>query len=930
MDTPRGRVSIVAWAAARVMLLVLLGSGSVTQADDDPSLSEAERAFFSWFDGLGLPDLARTRFVRFRAGQWQKQRQGSPQAFVRHGFLLRDEAGRFEVLESDLSVHALERRDVPDRPWESVLYEAADLPSFVAAGIAERRAGRDDPQRSPSSRVDPFLTHAWPGYDGTWRLAVLARACAAQGNIAAAGALFDLAYEERLDRELLEARKGMARELRLGLPYELVAAGRSDEDRVALLELWLRRFGDLEDGAAISADIEVLRSMIRERDARRAHPPRPLEAMEQEERIAEWAYRLHEVADAAWKRELDGTATGKEPDAALAALGLAAVPALVAALDDPRLTRGLLWNRRDRAWQRPVAHVQRVGDVALRVLQEISGWGIDLRGEIQPVGDSRRTQVREAALDWHRDVLARGEVAVLVERLQAGTWGAFRAAPRLIALDADAAARTLIPLLLGQAQGKAEGTWEWMEMQSEALRLLAKVPGPRASEALAQRLVQASGLRARVPLAVALERRGDRRGLDVLLEHWPRLLSTATAQRAEEPEEAQEKPIPPAEQEVHDVSHWFNEILDAFAVADDVRTIRVLRDYAALAEPRARLHLVIRFLAAKSTQFSDSGGSGYTAVDRAVPGPRSPDVEIEIERLLAGLLEDTYRLDGTKLEIDGVPVEPMVAELAAWALARRYPDRWQFDPAAPTAMRKRARRAAASSWRARTGQAPLAPTTDPPPVVIDGALQAELEGATQAATEGERERARAALEARGFGALAALRAMLASLAKDAPGRHALEGVANRLALEVREVVLDGAPLPHGSLFSRQLSALVGRRLSGELFTEAVLAFTQHRPPGVHGLRLRMQRNEEGRGARVVATIVEEPRSGGGNRNVWAHSGPWIRRGNETSTGGGGYSVRGYAESAEGWQGWARSIDEALVDIDVEEDLEVGGSVSFVP
>ncbi len=929
MGTSRGRAGSAEWAAG-VLLVVLLGTGAAARAGEETSLSEAERTFFAWFDGLGFPDLGRTPFVRYRAGQWQKQRRGPPQAFVRHGFLLRDEAGRFEVLESDLSVHALERRDVPDKPWESVLSEAADLPAFVATGIAERRAGRDDPSRSVRDRADPFLTQVWHGYDGTWRLAVLARASAAQGRFETARALFDLAYEEGLDRDLRAARVDMARELRFNLPYELVVAGRSFEDRVALLEVWRRRFGDLEDPAEVAADLEVLRTMIRDRDARRVAPPRPPEALAPEERIAEWIYRLYEVADAPWERKRKGSATGNEPDSALAALGLAAVPALLAALDDPRLTQALRWEYRDRGWQRPVAHVQRVGDVALRVLQEISASGIRLQEEIPPAGQRQQSQVREAVLRWHREVLARGEVAVLVERLQAGTFGSFAAVPRLIALDADAAVQALIPLLLGEAQRKPQEVWERVEMQREALRRLAEVPGSRASETLAQRLAQETSIRARVPLGLALERRGDRRGIDVLLELWPGLLEAAMAPRSEEPEGAEAQPLPPAEQEVSDVLYWFSAILGAFAVADDTRTLRALGDYAARAGHSARLDLAIRFLATKSTQFDDSGGSGYTATDRVLVGSRSPAVEVEIERLLAGLLEDTFRLRGTNLEIDGIPADPVVGELAAWALARRYPERWRFDPAEPAAARRRARWEAANGWRVRTGQAPLPSVADPPAVVIDGALRAELDGATQAATEEERARARAALEARGIAALAALRTVLAALAQDAEGRDELEAVANRLAFEVREVVLDGAPLPDGAAFSQVAQALQGRRFSGKLFAEVVLAFTQHRSPGVHGLSLRVHRSEEGRGARVVATVVEEQVGGGGNRKAWAHSGPWIRRGIGTSTGGGGFSAQDYAESADGWQSWAKAIDEALEDAGSEEDVEVGGSISFIP
>lgn len=360
----------VALAVRHLLLLSLLALLAPVVTTQQPvPVREAVTPEFEWFDTLGYRSLRGLPIVRFATRGWFTDFDGVRQRIHGYGYLLEQSAKRLHVVSLDLG------------DWQTL----QDAP--------EREDELPPPQRLSSAELatalradqDPALSWMFgdcepPLLSSDARMFVLARKCQAEGDDALAQKLLTAAYahERRQGKTLQEA---LAAEFGHFTWWRLVLAfgdaSVSYAELAARVERMLQQFPQLRHGEDARASLAMLRRMLAEDQAH--VPVADFPSLSQPLRIAELVYRLQEQNGAQYGQpgSCDVFADPRaeaSPAHQLLAEGLAAVPALAAAMDDQRLTRCVGFHR-DFYFSH---HVLRVGEVAQRVLQRVTGqWFAD-------------------------------------------------------------------------------------------------------------------------------------------------------------------------------------------------------------------------------------------------------------------------------------------------------------------------------------------------------------------------------------------------------------------------------------------------------------------------------------------------------------------------------------------------------------------------
>src|SRR5262249_56122697 len=82
---------------------------------------------FAWFDGLGFAERAKCQFVRVATGRSYHESNGTLKIIYHLGFLVRDEGGRFAIIDPSLWTHNHTKSDSKKPEQEKVGYVAWDL-----------------------------------------------------------------------------------------------------------------------------------------------------------------------------------------------------------------------------------------------------------------------------------------------------------------------------------------------------------------------------------------------------------------------------------------------------------------------------------------------------------------------------------------------------------------------------------------------------------------------------------------------------------------------------------------------------------------------------------------------------------------------------------------------------------------------------------
>jgi hypothetical protein len=552
-------------------------------------------------------------------------------------------------------------------------FEPVDLREAALARLAEVRAAGDE---------DP-----WPGQslDPRAELVGLARACHARGLDAEAIALCAEARRRR-GRRVGDFEAFVRAEVTdVAWRRLLVQVAGGDRARSATLAAaFARRFEGSPRAAWAAAAAELLARMAEED---RAFRP-PEEGANPEARARAEVHRMRDL-EAFWMNPGGfGLRFGPgSPEGALRDLGYAAVPVLLEALDDPRFTRSLNHGRISRPEE-----VLRVGRASLLVLDAISGEGLG-----SP----------EQARAWWARVAGRDEAEVLDELVREGGEGAPRVVERLIALDPGRAVRAVEEL-----SGAAD---PWTA--ARLVEVIARVDHPAVAPLLRRRL--ASGAtRARIAAARALGSwvGGRDEAAAVLLALW---------RDWHAPDDAVTW-LEPADDDA------LEALVEAVAGLGTPSALRALGDDLAARDVAARALVLTALLPKPSEGGWGIGGGPASGLDLHLEEAAG----VEAEALLAAALLDDEESGLSSVRVgDAWLLEPRLCDLAALALARRWPERFAFDPGAAREARDVARLALHDGWRAARGlpaRPPAAPV-DPARLSVVRSVTVVGEGAPELA-----------------------------------------------------------------------------------------------------------------------------------------------------------------------------------------------------
>jgi hypothetical protein len=741
-------------------------------------------------------------------------------AFTWNGFLVYEEAPKFRVFSTDLSTFEGVTTEVPGKPWDRVGYERIDLEPFVKAALDAVEA--QGPEIPWFDKIDPFGAHHWSIPNQAFRIAVLARACHARGLDTLAHRLCDRArfeqtrpsmtqqygLDDSTERASFDAVKAAIRAEAYHVFEESFGdPKRSWEDLLADAERLARAFApDLlrDDG---DGDVALLRRIVAARRATDAGPPTPTplaepdRAAEEVEGLVEASGRFYSTWGL-WSPPPD-EARPAQAFHRLEEMGFAAVPALIDALDDVRFTRAVELTETGKGQYRPPVRVLRVGDLAWRVLDRMSGSALTSRRVGGPP-TSREPTRRRAAIEWFEKAKARGEVALLSDEVVSAGPSAADAASRLAKLAPDVAVSAIEK---GITAADADGN-----DRERLVGVLSSIDSDASTSALLRLLEPLEGSSAGIQAASVLWQRGRRAGLDELVRRW--------------------KAGGPAS------GFGFWGLAEQLVATRHLDAIRAIEEDLRSRPVYDRVHVVYRLFPA----------------DESVPGTSQPSPEWDraVEGLLGSLLEDGGRAKGLYVGSDPVGKEPVVGQVALLALSRRQPGRWSFDPKAPAKEREAARIAAANAWRAARGLEPVVrPKRTPPTPLALASIRDLVDRALDAPDAAQREQALASLGDLGLPAVPALRQAVSAASADAPGRAEVERLARRLSFTVSEVVLPESEGLDPTVLDA-LRAARGKILSDALWGDLWRAFVLSESPS-GGLRLSAERETPDVGVRLVAT-----------------------------------------------------------------------------
>ena len=482
-------------AAAAALLAATLPA---LAGDERPPITDDERrALFAWADGLGLPSLKEMPFVRFTQGYATTVEPGPVKAYEHFGFLAKDDGSAFEVLSLSRARVPLRRSPAGTPAPKVVGFGKADLADAVRARLAEKEQSGPETMRwylgmdRLTIRVDLFL---------------LARLCEERGLSQfvepalrkANETLWNEEFEENAPlRVLLERDFARADFSAIVQSFEHPPASRSS------LAADFRRVAERFPGSPLAprarAMAEVLERMAPEDEAHR--PPEGFpEACPREDAIREWAWRLR---DETRLPTLSGGGTTiyfrpdlhpGSPAHALASIGTAAVPALLAALDDPRPTRAVAGD--DIRFDPFPEQVHAIGAVAKQSLEWIAG---------------REFRGRADAEAWWGKAKEKGYAAVLAEGVRRGDSDSDRQADLLVDKFP---AEALGPVVEGARRATDPST------RFGLVKAAGRIPGDGCVAFLLEELEEGPLLAGRVAAAISLRARGRTEALRAMLREW--------------------------------------------------------------------------------------------------------------------------------------------------------------------------------------------------------------------------------------------------------------------------------------------------------------------------------------------------------------------------------------------------------------------------
>lgn len=839
------------------------------------ALTAEEKRAFAWFDTLGFPDVTERLFVRVATGEWFVHNNDPPENSYEFGFLLEDAGDAFTVFMLDLSTRKFKKTppNTPER--ERVGYEDADLEKQAAAFLKERKKeAAEHIMRVGSGLGQRAETFVW------------ARVCASQGLDRLAHDLYTFASTQPNPRTGESEKKTLQQVVASEIAHETMWRAILDFEEPSItrkelletFEKFVKNFPESEHHARAKETAQLLERMVAEDEAH-AKNAKPFEQMTQQERVAELIFQLREQNGQQFCQpgscDIFADPRGeKSPAYQLVKMGYDAIPQLIEALEDKRFTRSVGY------WRGFVFshHVLRVGDCAQAIIERIANRRFYKRTYTNAamVKDGKAQSVKAQVKAWWAQFQKKGEKQSLIDGTAAGDDNSPEQADRLVEKYPDVALAAIV-----RGYNRAKDNW----VRESLIRCATHIKGNAPVPFLLRQMKSGPSLGCRVTAAWGLRDRSRPEAVPAMMQEWKK---------------------------VRDYNDSIEQLIGFLASSGRSEAIQALGTNLRWRDVDVRLEVVEAF-------------GGLNGMDEN-NWKKNAAVCTAVEDLLAAELDDTERRLGMAMGWgDKSFDDPRICDIVGQILAPHLGKNYNFDKSVPLAKRDLQRLELKNIWRKMRG---LPPVSSPPRIVVprvsDEVMKPLLTQIVNAENDAA-QKAIATVEARGLGALPAVKEQLSRLEPKHPARSRLTTLAKRLACTVRSIVLHPQSLPLDRRLSERLNALKGKPLTSKNFVGVMLAVTNHLPSGAGGISLSADRLGDDTGVTITVRLVRAKPPKKGAEKEWSiRESVSVGEGTLLNAGGGSMDYV-YGKTSDAYDDLIKEVDKAL-QASPEEPFQVRASV----
>ncbi len=668
--------------------------------------------------------------------------------------------------------------------------------------------------------------------DATTQIFILARACAAHGQLDLAVRMGQAAVALNLRdsdemkwnlHELLTNRMATACVWRATLKFSDTKIDRAS--LLAEVSQISRRFPDCDPQLHVPKTIKLLRQMVVEDRQHAAPQDRRNRLQTDRDRVTDLIFELRDQCGSQWTQPgscdifMDRRGD-KSPAAQLANLRAAAVPQLIDVLEDERFTRSVEFWRDYRFSHYPLC----IGDAAEAILEKIASRRFDPSyGSILGVTrGAHRAAVKADARRWWAAYQDRGEQTVLAEIVSHGTRNSVTSAERLVERYPEAA-------LAAIQEGFRKASDE--EIRRDLVRLACRVHGDAVKAFLKNELTTSHEFSVRVAAAVGLRERGDIDCVSMMMEEWKR------DRGSDAPED------------------WFNgdPLISFLASSGDPRTIEALGS-----------GLPARNIDQRANVAAALAGGGFkdvvAPIGVAPEASADPATRAQVERSVEAILTDEL-MDAS--EVAGIVVarpkpceDARLCDISAQILIQLWPNRYQARLDGSRFERDRERMRLRNIW-SKENQGSLLPIPERRKVasIAPERTTAALNRVSDASTITARTAALAEIERFGLPALPAVLAAIGATPSKAPARLGLVAIAARLACTVRTVQASSNLGRLSADVSIELQRMKGKPLTADGVVDLLKHAALPLRDDMSGIELLAYRDNDGAGFVVALNVL---------------------------------------------------------------------------
>jgi hypothetical protein len=787
---------------------------------DSPNGSSAEQRTktYEWFNTLGYPDVKDLKFVRVTTAETGFV-DNMPRPRIVHGFLIAAAKDNFKVFVTTTEISSFKKAPAKAPARFSVGYDTDDLVQYATVTLKSLRKPKPEgSQRNPIARY-------WETQEAT-EVFVLSWSCWRKGYDALAAELFDEAAKLPLTRE--GSPTFVIFQTRLAADLSFVEYHRALNDfsnfdiprsqLLTRLENFAKTVPASDESTQARELATALKPLVREDEdhsARLAYG-KPFEQLAKKDQIAELIFQL---------RNYVGFRDGKQTVAErLDNRGYEAVPQLIAALADKRLSRMVYLDYRD-------VHVLTIGDAAAEILSRIAcrEFGEGLSPLSDPTHDeSRLADFKKEAEAWYAEASRKGEKRMLIEATEKGDDDCLASARRLAEKYPDAAVNTI-----ANGIGNADDG----DVRRELFNCLAMIPGDGPIPFLLRELKKGKSLADRVVAAEILHEHNRDECIPAMIDEWKH------SNGSEHPEE-------------------LDELVQFLASCGKVEAIKSLADGLGKRPVGFRFAVVFAF----------DGISAFRAAGSPAAKPPREWSDAVVNLLLAALddTDDDFQ-SWTSSNGPGCS-NARVCDVAAYDLNQLDSKRFPFDVSGTWAQRDRSLVSLKNALRKQRGLPPLpVPEVRKTVQIAADKLKPLLDRLEQApAQQSENFPANVPLPAAilisreieklGAGALAGTLDRLKSLDPHSPHRPAFDRLARRLASSVVEIQVGEKSLKPDDAIKSKLESFKGKPLDPSALAEVLGSLATDLRPPAYGVKFFVSRAAGEAGTTLRVDIIDKSRA----------------------------------------------------------------------